>query len=84
MLKVRGIYDGEKLVLLDPVPIPPHTTVEVWIAEGSLDAEQVYWQHLIAQGLIKEVRPSSTDVSPFAPVHVAGAPVSQTIIEERR
>ena len=42
MPKVKGIYDGAKVVLLEPLAIPPHTPVEVWITEGTLDAEQVY------------------------------------------
>ena len=45
--KVKGIYDGAKVILLEPLAIPPHTPVEVWITEGTLDAEQVYWQRLV-------------------------------------
>ena len=84
MLKVKGIYDGEKVTLLDPMSIPPHTTVEVLVVEQAMDAEQVYWQRLIDLGLIKTVRSQPTDEQPFEPVCVTGAPISQTIIEERR
>ncbi len=84
MLKVKGTYDGEKIVLLAPLPLAPNSTVEVLIPEQAVDMEQVYWQRLISQGLIKEVRPQPMDECTFTPVHVTGAPVSQTIIEERR
>ncbi len=80
MLKVKGIYDGNKIVLLEPVSLLPNTPVEVLIPEQ----ERIYWQRLVELGLIKEVRPLPTDESPFAPIRVTGAPVSQTIIEERR
>jgi Fe2+ transport system protein FeoA len=82
MLKVKGIYDGAKIVLLDPVSLAPNTRVEVLIPES--DMEQVYWQRLVELGLIKEVRAPLAKDQPFTPVHVTGAPLSQTIIEERR
>ncbi len=84
MLKVTGIYDGKKVVLLDPLPLPPNSTVEVLVPEQAIDMEQVYWQRLISLGLIKEVRPQPTDDRAFTPVYVTGAPVSQTIIGKRR
>ena len=84
VLKVKGIYDGEKVVLLEPLPLLPNSMVEVLVPEHAVDMEQVYWQRLISQELIKEVRPQPTDEDVFTPVRVIGAPVSQTIIEERR
>ena len=84
MLRVKGIYDGAKIVLLDPVSLSPNTTVEVLIPDQNADKEQLYWQSLIEKGLIKEVRALSSDDQPFTPVRVTGEPVSQTIIEERR
>jgi len=80
MQKVKGIYDGEKIILLEPVSLLPATPVEVLIP----DQEQVYWQRLIELGLIKEVRTPPTTEDHIAPVQVSGAPISQTIIEERR
>lgn len=81
MMKVKGIYDGTKIVLLEPVSLLPNTPVEVLIPEQ----EHVYWQRLIELGVIKEVRSQSTDDdTSFAPVQVTGVPVSQTLIEERR
>lgn len=84
MLRVRGFYDGTKVVLLDSLPIQPHTTIEMLIVDSAIDVEQVYWQCLIDQGLIKEIRSQPIDEQPFEPIPVAGTPVSQTIIEERR
>ncbi len=84
MLKVKGVYDGAKVVLLDPLPIPPHTTVEVLIVGETTDTEWIYWQRLIDLGLIKEIRPQPAAEQPFEPIRVTGTPISQTIIEERR
>ncbi len=85
MVKVKGIYDGDKVILLDPVSLQPNTAVEVLIPDQAVGPEQVYWQRLVEQGLIKDIRPTPTDERPpYTPVHVSGAPISQTIIEERR
>jgi hypothetical protein len=80
MLKVKGIYDGVKIVLLEPVSLLPNTLVEVLIPEQ----EQLYWQRLKEFGLIKDIRSQASQDSSFTPVPVTGAPISQTIIEERR
>lgn len=79
MLKVKGIYDGKKIVLLEPVSLLPNTPVEVLIPEQ----EQTYWQKLLNDGLITKVR-SQPKLQPFTPVSTTGTPVSKTIIEERR
>jgi len=85
MLKVKGIYDGDKIILLDPVTMRPNTTVEVLIPESAADPEQRYWQHLVDKGLIKSARAGRAQPRQApAPVRVAGKPVSQTIIDERR
>jgi hypothetical protein len=84
MLKVKGVYDGTKVILSEPLPLPPNSAVEVLILEPSTDPEAVYWQQLLSQGLIKEVRPQPTEEQTFTPVRVAGDPISKTIIEERR
>jgi hypothetical protein len=84
MLKVKGMYDGAKVVLLDPVSLSPNTAVEVLIPEQGADRERTYWQRLIELGLIKEVRTPPAEDQPFTPIRVIGVPVSQTIIEERR
>jgi hypothetical protein len=84
MYKVKGVYDGEKVVLLEPLPIPPDTSVEVSVTEEALDLEQVYWQQLVERGLIAKVRPLPLDEEPVFPVRATGRPISEIIIEERR
>ena len=84
MLRVKGVYDGQNVVLLEPVSMAPNTAVEVLVPEQDEDKEQAYWQLLLDQGLIKEVRPRPVDETPFTPVQVTGEPLSQTIIDERR
>ena len=51
--------------------------------ESPVDKETAYWQQLIDLGLIRTIR-SKLEPVDFSPVSVAGTPVSQTIIEERR
>ena len=80
MIKVKGIYDGSKVVLLEPVSLQPNTPVEVLIPEN----EQIYWQQLNELGLVKEVRSQLIDDTSFKPVKTIGKPISHTIIEERR
>ena len=85
MVKVKGIYDGDKVILLDPISLQPNTAVEVLIPETAADPERLYWQRLIDAGLIKSVRAGRDQPRRApAPVRIAGAPISQTIIEERR
>jgi hypothetical protein len=84
MLKVKGVYDGARVVLTEPLPLPPNSTVEVLVPEPSTDREEIYWRQLLDLGLVKNIRPQPTDAQAFTPVHVTGAPLSQTIIEERR
>ena len=84
MLRMKGVYDGEKVVLLEPVLLSPNTAVEVLVLEQEVEWEQVYRQRLVELGLIKEICVPPTDDLPITPIRVAGAPISQTIIEERR
>jgi len=85
MQKVKGIYNGEQVVLLEPVTLRPNTRVEVLIPEQDVADEQAYWQELIALNLIKEVRQRSDRETKFEPVRISDdKPVSETIIEERR
>ena len=84
MLMVKGVYDGTKVVLSEPLPLPPNSPVEVLILEESTDREAVYWRQLLELGLIKRIRPQPTEAQAVKPVPVTGEPVSQTIIRERR
>jgi hypothetical protein len=80
MVKIKGIYDGTNIVLLEPVSLLPNTPVEVLIPEQ----EQLYWQRLMELGLIKEIHSQLTQNPDFIPVQISGVPLSQTLIEERR
>jgi len=84
MLRVAGVYDGKSILLHEPLPIPLHATVEILVAEEPINLEDLYWQRLVELGLVKLARPQPARESAFAPIQVVGAPVSQTIIEERR
>lgn len=84
MLRIKGIYDGQKVVLIEPVTLPPNTAVEVVIAEPDNNPEQLYQQRLLKLGLIKERPAAPVDTTPYTPIEVSGPPLSQTIIEERR
>lgn len=84
MLKVKGVYDGERVILLEPVTLPPDTKVEVLIPEVNGESEQSYWQRLVELGLVREIRRRSPTEKPFTPIQVLGITVSQTIIDERR
>ena len=82
MLRVKGIYDGKTITLLEPLALPKNTAVEVLIAEP--EPEQLYRQRLLTLGLIKERPDVPADTTPYTPIEVSGPPLSQTIIEERR
>jgi hypothetical protein len=85
MLRIKGIYDGQKVVLSEPVMLPANTAVEVIFADPAVEKEQAYWQRLIEQGLVKTVRPEQRAPRQApAPVSIAGEPISETIIAERR
>jgi hypothetical protein len=84
MLRIKGIYDGQKVVLTEPISLPPNTAVEVIIAEPENEREQLYYQRLVKLGLLKERPEVAFDVTPYTPVNVSGTPLSQTIIEDRR
>jgi hypothetical protein len=80
MIKVKGMYDGTNIVLLEPITLSPNTLVEVLIPEQ----ESTYWQQLQESGLVKEISTPPANDQSFTPVQVKGAPISQTIMEERR
>ena len=85
MNKVRGIYTGSNIILLDPISLPPDTEVEVLIPDvESENQEALYWEALKSQGLIREIRPLPKEEEPFEPIAISGKPMSETIIEERR
>ena len=83
MKHIRAIYDGERVVLLEPVDLPPNTPVEVVVRDTAAIEQQVL-EALKARGLIRSTAPLANTLVPFTPVTVEGLPVSQTVIEERR
>lgn len=85
MNKVRGIYTGTNIVLLEPISLPPDTEVEILVPEIEPESQEaLYWEALKSQGLIREVRPLPEEEEPFEPITISGKPMSETIIEERR
>jgi hypothetical protein len=97
MIKVRGVYDGEMVRLLEDVDIPPDTEVEVLIPNqhrsasrgaSGLDSEErreeEFLRHLAERGVLTRAkRPEDWDDS-FEPIPNPGEPISDTIIRERR
>jgi hypothetical protein len=97
MVKIRGIYDGERVRLLESVAIPPNTEVEVLVPDqqsaamtgepdpGSAEQrDEEYLRRLAESGIITRARcPEEWDDS-FEPVQIEGEPISETIIRERR
>ena len=84
MWMVKGIYDGTKVVLSEPLPLPPNSPVEVLILEASAEKETAYWRKLLDMGLIKSILPRPQTEAEFTPVAAVGDPISQIIIKERR
>ena len=86
MVKIKGIYDGEHVRLLEPVHLVPDTPVEVLIPEpaGEESQERTFLERLIKEGLLLAKEVSWPEEAPFEPVSIEGPPLSQTIIEERR
>ncbi|MBI1299029.1 hypothetical protein GC175_29210 [bacterium] len=86
-IRIKGIYNGKTIDLLEAVTIPPDTEVEVLVPETvptRKERLQQQMQDLINSGVLTHAavdRPRELD---FQPVTIAGKPVSETIIEERR
>jgi hypothetical protein len=83
MQRVKGIYDGEHVRLVEPLEIPPETEVEV-IAPDEADLEDEYWRRLKEAGLVRERRRRTTGERTFTPIQIEGEPLSQTVIDNRR
>jgi hypothetical protein len=86
MVKIKGIYDGEYVRLLEPVHLVPDTPVEVLIPELAEEEsqEQAFLERLVTEGLLLAKEVSWPEEAPFEPVPIEGPPLSRTIIEERR
>lgn len=83
MVRVRGIYDGKNILLLEALPVPPDTEVEV-VVPDPLQQEKTYWQQLKAAGLVRERRRRPPRERNFTPIRIEGEPLSQTVIDNRR
>jgi len=86
MIKVKGIYEGMCVKLLEPIALAPETVVEVLIPEGPTEQGQEYefLRRLVAEGLLASGGPMLPSEEIFEPVPIRGIPLSQTLIEERR
>ena len=89
MFKVKGMYNGVTVDLLEPVSIPVNTAVEVMIegfqlsTSGEQRAEQTFLEHLLEIGMITHIPSGEVDPTPFEPIVITGKPLSETIIEDR-
>jgi hypothetical protein len=86
MTKIKGIYDGKQVRLLEPVHLAPDPPVEVLIPESEEEEsrEQAFLECLVEEGLLLAKEVSRPEEAPFKPVSIKGPPLSQTMIEERR
>lgn len=88
MIKVRGVYEGTHVRLLEPVALARDTPVEVLIPEDAVERrqERTFLRRLVEEGLLAPMglTRSPREEEPFDPVPIQGALLSQTIIEERR
>jgi len=96
MATFQGIVKDNVVLLPEEVHLQDGTQVEVTVVPAifqgqrspeSLEAaEEAFKQHLLAEGLILEIkRPSLTEPEGNRrPIKVKGKPMSQMIIEDRR
>jgi hypothetical protein len=87
MIRVRGVYDGTHVRLLEPLMIPPDTEVEVVVPDREAALEEAFHQRLLDLGIIEPSDPAGDhgpDDEPFTPIPNPGEPISETIIRERR
>jgi hypothetical protein len=82
--RVKGIYDGSRIILLDPLSLPPNTIVEITVQTDERDPEARFWQRLLDEGLVKDIRALPAEDFPVTPIEASGIPISETIIQERR
>jgi len=78
MLKVKGTYEGGRIVLVEPLPVPPQTTVEVLVPHANGDGEREYWRRLSEAGLVLETRSCQMARKDFTPIAISGEPLSAT------
>lgn len=83
MRRIKAIYDGQQVVLLEPVDLPPNTPLDVVVLDDA-SVEQQVAEALHALGVLASPTPPTPTLVPFTPVRIDSQPLSQTVIEERR
>jgi hypothetical protein len=86
-IRVKGIYNGKTIDLLEAVTIPADTEVVVLLPETVPTRKErlkQQLQDLVDSGVITHTAVELPRELDFHPITVAGKPVSETIIEERR
>lgn len=82
MRHIKAIYNGQQVVLLEPVDLPPNTPLDIVVLDAEATELQVL-EALKGQGLIRRTEPPSNRLAPITPIRVEGPPVSQTVLEDR-
>ncbi len=83
MRRIKAIYDGQQVVLLEPVELPPNTPVDV-VVQDDTEVEQQVVDALHRLGLLAGTASPVNTLTSFAPVKIDGPPLSETVIEDRR
>lgn len=82
MRHIKAIYDGSRVVLLEPVNLPPHTPLEIVVIDAEATDQHVL-EALKAQGLIRGTEAPINRLAPTTPIRVEGPSLSQTVLEDR-
>lgn len=84
MISIHGVFDGEVARPLEPVQASANSPVVITFLESSGQKRNGLLDKLEQEGLIYS-RPLRARTEPrnFEPVPIQGAPLSQTIIEDR-
>ena len=88
----RGVVKERTVVLVDGDDLPDGTAVEVTVLAGPEDAPprarvpDAVKAEMLARGLVLEFKEPLIEASlnDYEPIEVAGTPLSELIIEERR
>jgi hypothetical protein len=82
---VRGIVQGNALLLDEPLPLPDGTPVTVTIThDEEQERERKFYAQLADEGFITLPQPSPEGIRHNPPRKIPGKPLSQIILEERR
>jgi len=90
MSVVYGTVRSNVIVLPEGTQLPEGSTVEIRLTQQQprrhlVVAESAFNQQLLKAGLLSEIRPIVAPTYPAAePVAVAGKPLSEIVLEDRR